>query len=72
MIKTVLELDFLDAADKKFKLSVPEPKEDLEELQVEAAMQSILEKNIFISNNTDLIKPVGARIITTTVANMEF
>nr|WP_300006042.1 DUF2922 domain-containing protein [Tissierella sp.] len=72
MIKTVLELDFLDAADKKFKISVPDPKEDLEEVQVQATMEAILEKNIFISNNTHLVKPVGARVITTTVANMEF
>ena len=72
MIKTVLELDFLDGADKKFKLSVTDPKEDLEEMQVEAAMAEILEKNIFISNNSDLVKSVGARVITTTVETMEF
>lgn len=72
MIKTVLELDFLDGVDKKFKLSVTDPKTDLEEMQVEAAMAEILEKNIFISNNSDLVKSVGARVITTTVENMEF
>ena len=72
MIKTVLELDFLDGVDKKFKLSVNDPKEDLEEMQVEAAMAEILEKNIFISNNGDLVKSVGARVITTTVESMEF
>lgn len=72
MIKTVLELDFLDGVDKKFKLSVTDPKTDLEEIQVEAAMAEILEKNIFISNNSDLVKSVGARVITTTVENMEF
>lgn len=72
MIKTVLELDFLDGVDKKFKLSVQEPKEDLEEMQVAAAMAEILEKNIFISNNADLVKSVGARVITTTVETMEF
>ena len=72
MIKTVLELDFLDGVDKKFKLSVQEPREDLEEMQVAAAMAEILEKNIFISNNADLVKSVGARVITTTVETMEF
>lgn len=72
MIKTVLELDFLDGVDKKFKLSVADPKEDLEELQISSAMDTILEKNIFISNNTDLVKSVAARIIKTTVETMEF
>lgn len=72
MIKTVLELDFLDGVDKKFKLSVADPKEDLEELQISSAMHTILEKNIFISNNTDLVKSVEARIIKTTVETMEF
>ena len=72
MIKTVLELDFLDGVDKKFKLSVQDPKIDLEEMEVEAAMGDILEQNIFISNNTDLVKTVGAKVITTTVKNMEF
>ena len=72
MIKTVLEMDFLDGLDKKFKISVGDPKEDLEQVQVEVAMEAILENNIFISNNTDLIKSVEARVITTTVEKMEF
>lgn len=72
MIKTSLELDFLDAADKKFKLSLLDPKEDLEEIEIESAMDTILEKNIFLSNNTDLVKSVGARIIKTTVNIIEF
>lgn len=72
MIKSVLELDFLDGTDKRFKLSVAEPKEDLEELQIASAMDTILEKNIFVSNNTDLVKSVGARVITTTVETIEF
>lgn len=32
MIKTSLELDFLDGFDKKFKLSILDPKEDLEKI----------------------------------------
>lgn len=72
MIKTSLELDFLDGFDKKFKLSILDPKEDLEKIEIESAMDTILEKNIFLSNNTDLVKSLGARIIKTTVNVIEF
>ncbi len=72
MIKTNLELDFVDAVDKKFKLSIADPKEDLENIEIESAMDTILEKNIFLSNNTDLVKSLGARIIKTTVNVIEF
>ncbi len=72
MQKTVLEMDFLDGINKKFKLSLADPKDDLEEAEIEGAMDTILENNIFTSNNTNLVRAVAARIIKTTVDTIEF
>ena len=72
MDKTKLEMDFLDGTNKMFRLSIDDPKVDLDIIQVEAAMDVILANNIFVSNGTDLVGYDAARIITTTVEEMEF
>lgn len=72
MEKKKLEMDFLDGTNKRFRLSIDNPKEDLDIIQVEVAMDEILTNNIFISNGVDLISPEAARIITTSVEEMEF
>ncbi|MFY9213983.1 MAG: DUF2922 domain-containing protein [Tissierellaceae bacterium] len=72
MDKKKLEMDFIDEVNKRFRLSIDDPKEDLEAIQVEAAMEEILTNNIFTSNGMDLVKYDAARIITTVVEEMEF
>ena len=72
MIKKTLELGFLDGVNKRFKISLGDPKEDLSKLNIEDAMDTIIEKNIFKSNETDLVMKEEARIIETTVEVMEF
>ncbi len=72
MIKKRIELEFLDKANKKFKIFLDDPKEDLEEIDILNAMDLILEKNIFTSNNTDLLEKNLARIWETTISTMEF
>ncbi len=72
MIKKRIELEFLDKANKKFKIFLDDPKEDLEEIDILNAMDLILEKNIFTSNNTDLLEKNLARILETTISTMEF
>lgn len=72
MDKTKLEMDFLDGTNKMFRLSIDDPKVDLDIIQVEAAMDVILANNIFVSNGTDLVGYDAARIITTTVEEMGF
>lgn len=71
MEKTRLEMEFLDAADKKFTLRVDNPRIDLTEGEVSTAMASILTHNIFISGKLDLKSANDARIITTTVNTLE-
>ncbi len=72
MVKKTLEMGFLDGVNKNFKISVGDPKEDLSRLNIEDAMDTIIEKNIFQSNDTDLLAKNEARIIETTIEVIEF
>ena len=72
MEKRKLEMDFIDGMNKKFRLSLDNPKEDLDTIQVEGAMDEILANNIFVSNGVDLVSFDAARVITTVVEEMEF
>ena len=72
MEKRKLEMDFIDGMNKRFLLSLDNPKEDLDAIQVEGAMDEILSNNIFISNGADLVSFDAARVITTVVEEMEF
>lgn len=71
-MKTILEIIFLDEVAKEFKLRIADPKEELEEMQVAAAAAEIVDSNIFVSNNTKLVRALSARIVQTTVETMEF
>ncbi len=71
MIKTKLEMDFLDALNKNFRISLDDPREDLSETEVSDVMSDIMIANVFESKNGDLIEVVGARVVTTTVTEME-
>lgn len=71
MEKTKLEMEFLDKANKKFIITLDEPRTDLNPVQVKKAMDSILTQNIFLSSMGDLESVNDARIITTTVNKLE-
>lgn len=61
MTKT-LEMVFGNAAGKETVLRMADPKEGLTLAEVNAAMQKIVEKNIFTTENGDLTQVVEARI----------
>lgn len=65
-----LELIFLSEDNKKFTLSVDEPKSDLEAVEVEAAMNSIIENGIFTLAGGDLKGIENARIVTKLVEDI--
>ena len=71
-MRTVLELEFADEIGKSFKVKILDPLDDLEEMQIIAKMNDIITNNIFVSNNTSLVRAVSARIIKTTIESMEF
>ncbi len=67
MEKTKLEMEFLDEANKKFVISIDEPRSDITPEEVSQAMTTIINCNIFNSKMLDLVKANDARIISTTV-----
>lgn len=72
METTKLELRFLDAASKKVRLSLDDPDTELSPAEIEAAMESIITDNIFASKDGDFVAAEGARVITTSINEMEF
>jgi hypothetical protein len=63
----VLELVFTDTAGKNKTLNVNEPREDASKAEAEAAMQGIIDANVFATANGDLAAIAEARVRTTTV-----
>lgn len=64
MLKKTLELIFQTSGGGKFRLAVPDPREDVTETEVEAAMNTILAKDIFASKTGTPMAILGARIIS--------
>lgn len=71
MEKIVLQMDFYDEIGKIFRVSVVDPLDDLAQSEVESAMDSIINRNVFSSNGVDLKVKAGARIISTIVNEIE-
>jgi len=71
MVKTKLEMDFLDALNKSYRVSIDEPREDLTEFEVADIMDDIVTANVFESKNGSLMGTVGARVVTITVTDFE-
>lgn len=63
MTKT-LELVFRNATGKEVLITVNDPREDVTKAQTDAAMQSIIGKNVFSTSGGDLVQAVEARIRT--------
>lgn len=72
MDRVRLEMNFLDEMNKKFKVSVDEPKDDLENTQIKAAMEGILKHGIFLPNGVGLTNLDGARFVKTRIEDIEF
>lgn len=70
MVTTKLEMEFLDDQNKNYRISIGEPRPDLTDIEVFAAMDTLLAAGVFKSRNGSLVDKVGARIVTTTVDEM--
>lgn len=71
MNKLKLEMEFKDQEGKRFNLNLDEPKDDLTGPDIRIVMDSIVEKNIFQTIGGNVEVPVGARIVTTTIKELE-
>ncbi len=72
MENTKLEMEFIDESNKKFVISLEEPRMDLTPLEVEQAMNDIISHNIFKSGTVGLKEAKDARVIITTINKLEF
>lgn len=61
----VLKMTFDNQFDSKTSLSLPDPKSDLTEGTIKAAMNKIIEKGVFEDKNGRLVSPFSARIVET-------
>jgi hypothetical protein len=60
-----LLMTFSTAGGKKVSLFITDPREDLTEAEIKAAMDLIVAKNIFAPNGEDLSAVVEAKIVQT-------
>lgn len=61
MTKT-LEMTFRDTLGKNILINLPNPQDGLTLAQVNAVMQDIITRNIFVTTNGDLVDIVEAKI----------
>ena len=64
-IEVKLLMTFSTEGGRKVSLFITDPKEDLTEAQIKAAMDLIVAKNIFAPNGEDLSAVVEAKIVQT-------
>jgi len=67
-----IQLDFVDALNKSIRISLDEPKEDLLPADIEDAMSSVVSLNAIGTDGVDVVGIDGARIVTTTIEEIEF
>ena len=70
MEKKKLEMEFLNSLNKKYTISLDDPKFDLSQAEVQTAMEAIISDNIFNVSLADLTEVVEARIVTTQVETL--
>ncbi|MEG2246532.1 MAG: DUF2922 domain-containing protein [Peptostreptococcaceae bacterium] len=64
-LETRLVMTFSNTLGRKISLFVTDPRENLTETEIKAAMDLIIEKNIFEPNGADIVAAVDAKIIQT-------
>ena len=67
----VLELVFELTDGKSLTLSVPNPKTDITDNEVNAAMQTIVAANVFVREGETIAAKKGARIVEREVTEFE-
>ena len=63
---TDLDLVFKNAAGKKVSLNIEEPKTGVTKAEIDAAMQAVVENNIFNTSGGDIVEAVEGRLRTIT------
>ncbi|NLY68052.1 MAG: DUF2922 domain-containing protein [Tissierellia bacterium] len=72
MDRAKLEMEFLDSTGGKFKVTIDDPREDITGEEIKTVMEDIVARDIFYTNAGSIVAANAARIITTTIQEMEF
>lgn len=70
MITKRLEMTFQNANGGRSTISVPDPLDNLTEAEIQACMETIIEKNIFETSGGDLVGILEARVVSTEVKQL--
>ena len=68
---TDLDLIFRNAAGKKVTLNIEEPKSGITKAEIDAAMQVVVDNNVFNTSGGDIVEAVQGRLRTTTLNPVE-
>jgi len=63
---TDLYLVFKNAAGKRFNLKIEEPKAGVTKAEIDAAMQAVVENNVFNTSGGDIVEVVESYLSTNT------
>ena len=63
---TDLDLVFRNAAGKKVSLNIEEPKSGVTKAEIDAAMQVVVDNNVFNTSGGDIVEAVEGRLRTIT------
>ena len=66
----VVRLTFTTAGGKTFSITIPNPREDLEKAEAETVMDTIIQKNIFLTSSGELIGKRDIRVVGTTTNDL--
>ena len=66
----VVRLTFTTAGGKTFSITIPDPREDLDKAQAEAVMDTIIQKNIFLTSSGALTGKRDIRVVDTTTNDL--
>ena len=64
---TDLDLVFKNVTGKKVILNIEEPKAGVTKAEIDAAMQVVVDNNVFSTSGGDIVEAVEGRIRTTTL-----
>ncbi|KGP76093.1 hypothetical protein JT05_07075 [Desulfosporosinus sp. Tol-M] len=68
--KKVLRMIFNNASGNAVTITLPEPKESLTAAQIEAVMEQIIAKNIFLTSGGELISKRDIKVVDTTTDDL--
>ena len=65
-----LELSFQTVGGRKLTIAVPDPRDDVNAADAQAAMTTIVQKNVFATSGGDVTAALSARVTTRDTADL--